>query len=169
MHCDDFIPLLVRRIDGALSETDRAALERHLAACAGCRDAAAAQDQVAAALASRPDAEPRPAFAQRVSLRIAEESGWFGVADWRWLSVRLAPVAALLLILAGVFVERQSQPAQRASLSGVVQTWANTSADREGVPVTAVLWEPAANEDSALLTVLTAPPDATIARQADER
>ncbi len=164
MHCDDFIPLLVRRREGTLSEADRATIERHLAGCAGCRDAAAAQDQVAATLAARPDAEPAASFAARVSARIAEESGWFGVADWRWLSVRLAPVAALLLVLAGVFIERQNQPAQTASLSGVVETWANTSADRTGVPVTAVLWEPAASEDSVLLTVLTAPPDATIAR-----
>ncbi len=169
MNCDDFIPLLLRRDASALDAADRAALERHLAGCSACRDAAAVQDRVAEALASRPEAAPSASFAQRVSERVAQESGWFGVADWRWLSVRLAPVAALLLVLASVFIERQNQPASTPSLSGVVRTWAYTSADRDGVPVSTVLWQPTGSDDATLLTVLTAPPDATIARQSNER
>ncbi len=168
MTCDESSVLLSRRADGRLTDSERRALEEHLAGCAGCRDAEAAQKQVAEVLASRPECRVAPAFAERLSERLARESGWFGLADWRWLSVRLAPLTLLLLLAAGVVVERESrQTTASASLSAAVETMATGEGDR--VPVTSIVWQPDVNADSLVLTVLTAPPDATIGRQADGR
>ena len=168
MTCDESMRLLARRLDGRASEDDDARLEQHLGSCASCREAAAVQKDVARALASRPDAPIAPAFAERVSRRLDEPPGWFAVADWRWLSVRLAPITVLLLVAAGVVVEyERAQAAQSVSLSSAIETAATGSGDR--VPVSSIVWQPDVNADSLMLTVLTAAPDATIGRQADER
>lgn len=168
MNCEEATRLVVDDLGGRLDDRGRAILNDHLITCAACRDLAAAQREVSSVLAARPAADVPPSFAPRVVARLRQESGWFGVADWRWLSVRLAPVAALLLLGAGLVIERQSvQTSAPASLSAVFDTW--TSGGSESVPVTAVLWRPDAGEDAALLTVLTAPSDATIVRQTDER
>lgn len=168
MKCSDCSSLLLRRLDGRLDEPERNALDDHLAECAGCREAAAAQKEVASALASRPEAAVGPAFGERVSQRLARESGWFGLADWKWLSVRLAPITALLLVAAGVAVEREwSQAAPSASLSSAVETVATGAGDR--VPVTSIIWQPDVETESLVVTVLAAPADATIGRSADER
>ena len=106
------------------------------------------------------------AFAARVSARIAGD-GWFAVADWRWWSVRFAPIAVALLIAAGIVIEREAQPSDDRSLASVVETLA--AGESDSLPVTSVLWQQDAPADSVLLTVLTVPADARIARQANER
>jgi anti-sigma factor (TIGR02949 family) len=168
MTCEDASEVLIEYLDGRLDDRQRRDLDEHLTACAACREAAAVQAEVSSALASRPEAQVPASFAARVTDRLALEAGWFGLADWRWLSVRLAPVAVLLLIAAGVVIERQSaRPSQTVSLASVVETWATGESDR--VPVTSVLWQQQTSEDAALLTLLAAPSDATIVRQTDER
>jgi anti-sigma factor RsiW len=163
MSCEHFVPLLLREAEGRLNEALRLELEAHLTGCAACREALAAQRDVAAALGSRPDAPPPARFAARVAESIREESSWFAVADWRWLSVRVAPVAAALLIVAAILVgQRQPQAPQRISLAKVVETWA--AGDGERVPAPAILWQANVSDDSLLLTVLAAQPDATIGR-----
>ena len=168
MNCDEVSALLLRRVDGRLDERERRVLDDHLAACAACREDATVQKQVADALRSRPDGAVAPAFAERVSQRLARQSGWFGLADWRWLSVRLAPLTAVLLLAAGVLLEREStQAAPAVSLSNAMETVATGAGDR--LPVTSIVWQPDVNTESLVLTVLTTPPDATIGGQADER
>jgi anti-sigma factor RsiW len=153
--------LLLRRLDGRLDEGEQGLLDDHLAACPGCREAAAAQKQVADALASRPEAAVGPGFAERLSQRLTQQSAWFALADWKWLSVRLAPITALLLLAAGVVVERESsQAAQSVSLSSAMETVATGAGDR--VPVTSIVWQPDVNTESLVVTVLAAPADATI-------
>ncbi len=168
MNCDRAAQLMIDRLAGRLDERAGADLDEHLRGCVECRRAADAQAEVANVLAGRVDAGVSPSFAARLAGRLEEESGWFGLADWRWLSVRLAPIAAILLIVAGLVIERQSaQSSPAPSLSALVDTG---GADASGeVPVSAVLWQQQANEDAVVLTVLTAPPDATIAGQTDER
>ncbi len=172
MNCDDAIARVLRDVDGHLDEGEKRDLDAHLAACDRCREAAVAQRDVAMALASRPEDAVSSSFAARVAERIARGEGpdWLRLADWRWLSIRLAPAAAALLIVGAAFLERERQSSQPPPLSAVVETWANTTAaDRDQVPVTSVLWQSDVNDDAALLTVLTAPPDATVARQPDEQ
>ncbi len=169
MNCDVATRLLLDRLAGRLDDRSRAVLDEHLEQCADCREAAAAQTEVSTVLAARPDADVSPSFAARFAGRLQEESGWFGLADWRWLSVRLAPVAAILLLAAGLVIERQkTEPPPQPSLSALVDTWASGS-ETSDVPVTSVLWQPQTNEDAAVLTVLAAPADATIAGQPNER
>lgn len=168
MTCDEANGLLLDDLAGRLDDSRHNQLHEHLAACGACRETATTQASVSRVLASRPQAPVRPYFATRLGQRLAEQSGWFGLADWRWLSLRLAPVAALLLLFAGVVIEREAGESSRGvSLSAVVETWA--SGENENPPVTSVLWQPESSEDEALLAVLAAPSDATIVRQSDER
>ncbi len=168
MTCDEAELLLQDDLGGRLDAGRRQQLDEHLASCSACRETAVAQTDVSRVLASRPDAPVRADFAARLAGEIDRQSGWLGLADWHWLSVRLAPLAALLLLAAGIVVEREAtRTSSRASLSTVVETWA--SDDSGATPVTAVLWQPQANEDTAVLTVLAAPSDATIVSQANER
>ncbi len=167
MTCEEANRLLLDDLAGRLDDRGRTDLQKHLDECTACRETAAVQVEVAQALASRPETEARPEFAARLRQRIDRESGWLGIADWRWLSVRLAPVAGVLLLTAGVVIGQQASKAAVPSLSTVVETWASGGDDE--VPVTSVLWQEQASEDAAVLTVLAAPSDATIARQSNER
>jgi predicted anti-sigma-YlaC factor YlaD len=168
MTCEDAKRLLLDELAGRLDAGRRQQLHEHLAACTTCREMSDAQAEVSHVLASRPEAAVRADFAARLAGEIARQSGWFGLADWLWLSVRLAPIAALLLLAAGLVVERQAaQASDPASLSEVVETWA--TGDSGATPVTSVLWQPEASDDAALLTLLAAPSDATIVSQTNER
>ena len=166
MNCEDVNEVLIEYQDGRLDDRRCRNVDQHLAACAACRETAAGQRAVSTVLASRPEARMPAAFAARVSARIAGD-GWFAVADWRWWSVRFAPIAAALLIAAGIVIEREAQPSDDRSLASVVETLA--AGESDSLPVTSVLWQQDAPDDSVLLTVLTAPADARIARQANER
>ena len=61
-------------LDGELEAGERAALEAHLADCAGCRQALEDQRQLAAAFAALPAVEPAPDFEARFWARIAREA-----------------------------------------------------------------------------------------------
>lgn len=56
--CDDAQLLVSDRLDGTLSDTQRAQLDAHLAACAACREVARDLEQVHAAAASLPTLTP---------------------------------------------------------------------------------------------------------------
>src|SRR5262245_11509608 len=60
------------------------------------------QELVAAILRSTPPPDVRGDFVARVNARIDATAGWFGLADFRAWTLRLAP-AAVALALAGVF------------------------------------------------------------------
>jgi predicted anti-sigma-YlaC factor YlaD len=173
MTCDDALPLMVADFEGRLDEAQPSALREHLAVCEACRAAADAQADVAVVLASRLEEDVAPSFAARLAERLDEESGWFGLADWRALTLRLAPVAALLMLAAGVIAQRTSATSgattetMPASLSSVVETMAVGETDR--LPVTSVLWQLDASDDSVLLAVLAAPSDATMGRESGGR
>jgi hypothetical protein len=58
------------------------------------------QIQVAALLAATPPPEVSADFVSRVNARIDETAGWFGLADFRVWTLRLAPAAAALGVIA---------------------------------------------------------------------
>src|SRR5438105_15703377 len=58
------------------------------------------QAQVARLLASMPPQEVPADFVARVNARIDETAGWFGLADFRVWTLRLAPLAAGLALIA---------------------------------------------------------------------
>jgi hypothetical protein len=57
------------------------------------------QKFVAALLASTPAPEVSADFLSRVNARIDETEGWFGAADFRLWTLRLAPAAAVLALI----------------------------------------------------------------------
>ena len=58
------------------------------------------QALIAAALASMPPPRVSADFVSRVNARIDASEGWFGVADFRAWTLRLAPLAAALGLIA---------------------------------------------------------------------
>lgn len=58
------------------------------------------QALVAALLASTPPPRVSADFVSRVNARIDETAGWFGLADFRVWTLRLAPAAAALALIA---------------------------------------------------------------------
>jgi hypothetical protein len=80
------------------------------------------QERVADVLRSMPPPDVRGDFVARVRARIEAmpdaAPGWFGLADFRAWTLRLAPVA-FALGLVGVFWKTPSSPASSASASVV--------------------------------------------------
>jgi hypothetical protein len=58
------------------------------------------QDLVAATLASMPPPDVKGDFVARVNARIDETAGWLGLTDFRVWTLRLAPAAAALALVA---------------------------------------------------------------------
>lgn len=88
-------------------------------------------DDVAAALASRP-LETAPAdFLARVNARIdAEERGWFGVADFRVWTLRLAPATAAVAVIALAWpVTTRDTPVVTEVVTVQAESFAPASAD----------------------------------------
>jgi hypothetical protein len=121
-----------------------------------CREAADAQLAVATVLRSRP-VSPLPAgFAERVAARLAVESGWLGLADWRVWTFRFAPLAAATAIV--VLVLGGGAGPTGFSLASLVETW--TAGDSSsGRPAASLFLENDVPGDALLLTVLTEGPD----------
>jgi len=159
LSCDRTAPLLARLADGDLGDDERAALAAHLDGCARCRAEADAQHAVAAVLGARPAAPVPAGLAARIAAEIALESGWFGVADWRGWSFRLAPVAAGLMLAALLWGGRTAAPAAEpsGSLTPIVETW--LMGERDGLPATSVFWQQNVTAEALLTTVLRSAPD----------
>ncbi len=66
------------------------------------------QATVAALLASVPPPDVPSDFGARVNARIDETEGWFGVADFRVWTLRLAPLAAGLALIAVMWPDATS-------------------------------------------------------------
>jgi hypothetical protein len=148
--CDEAERCMVRAADGGdeLDEPRRAALAAHLDGCASCRAAFETQRAVAAWLRLRPADRVSPDFAARLAARLDDASGWFGIADWRAWTLRLAPVAAVLaaaiLFGAGTSFER----------SVTIDEWALSAGDAANADASA-LWQSDVSADSALESLLT--------------
>jgi anti-sigma factor RsiW len=96
-------------MDGRLKDSERAEVEKHLAACAACRVRANEFRSVNDLLGELPMVEPSPAFDVRVRARVAAEPvkrGW-----WAWMrpSPRIA-FAASMLLLAMLWIGYRTQP-----------------------------------------------------------
>lgn len=61
------------------------------------------QDLVASILRSMPPPDVRGDFVARLNARIDAESGWLGLADFRLWTLRLAPAAAALILVAALW------------------------------------------------------------------
>jgi anti-sigma factor RsiW len=168
LTCTAVERLLVRFADGAslLGEHDRRELGEHLESCPACRATLDDQRYVARVLHDRPQGALPAEFAAQIAARLEPDPGWLGLANWRAWAVSLAPVSALLVLLAwlGPLATSGSEPvtgskpaasAQSADTAQVtLETWAAANA---GSASGAVLLQPMATGDSLLEAVLTGP------------
>jgi hypothetical protein len=151
MDCQQVVSLLARRADDvdALDAAVRAEVDTHVAGCRACQVELEAQRDVAACLRARPADRVSPQFAARMAARLDEASGWFGIADWRAWTLRLAPVAAALALATYLGLGAASQPAV------TLDDWRAAVADESAA---AVLLEPDVSADAVVETMLTGGP-----------
>lgn len=127
MTCADAEPLLAAAADGALDDPRRARLDAHLAACASCRAALDDQRQVAAILASAVLDEVSPAFLARVNNRIDGADDWLEIVDFRAWTLRLAPIAATLALIAVLGIGARASSSSSSSSSSSPATATTTA------------------------------------------
>jgi anti-sigma factor RsiW len=159
--CEHVERLIARSGDGAsaLGDAERRELDVHLASCPACRVEVDHQQQVAAILRSREPVALPAGFLARLSDRIdREDAGWLGLANWRALTVGLAPIAAALVIFAYV----GAGTASTATVTSAPTTQATTTvtfdnlvAANAGNTPAAVFLQPSTGGDVLLESVLT--------------
>jgi hypothetical protein len=148
MQCHELTATLARLADDeqSLAADVRAQIRQHLDTCGACREALEAQRGVAAWLRTRPADVPSPQFAARLSTRLDQVSGWFGIADWRAWTLRLAPVAAALALATYLGVGAAAQS------TITLDDWTMPATDGTAA---AVLLQSDVTADSVVETMLT--------------
>jgi len=132
-ECEPFVSLILRSADGTLAPEARAMLDAHLASCADCRAALGDQSAVSRVLGEIVLASAPRDFAARVRARVAPQPSVFDLLNWRAWTLRLAPIAALLALLAWYPTMNASDAdSARQTLPAVVDDWAGTQAQVAG-------------------------------------
>ena len=166
MSCKQWLPALLRAADGRLNDADEAArFAAHLRGCAGCRQALAEQEAARRLLAARVDAPAPAGFAARVLSAVQEAPRWMDLLRWRTWTYRLAPVAAALLLLAGLVVRSAAgqAPSAAGNVEEVVDVWTYGAAEGGELPAYALLGQDGVSGDRLLDAILSAAPDETLA------
>ena len=172
MTCEQAESLLARAADGMLDAERLAAVEGHVAGCAACREALDAQRTARSLLAARPDTAVRPGFVTRVmaNLPVQDPDGafddtaapvgdWLDLLNWRAWTIRLAPVAATLLVAAafggGPATNGTDETADAIAFTDLAAAWAVEDGTTETVTR---LWQNDAGTegDDLLLDLLLA-------------
>ena len=104
------------------------------------------QRLVASVLASMPAPDVPADFVSRVSARIDETAGWFGLADFRLWTLRLAPAAAALALIAVLW------PASSTSTAAPTAVVSETPASFS--PASASDWQQDVSGDALLAAAL---------------
>ena len=160
LTCADAEALIAGRVDGTLCDAeDDAALTQHVSGCAACRQVLNDHAAVARTLGARPEATLPTTFSRRLSDRLDAEVSWLDAVNWRSWTVRLAPVAAALMIAAAVTAERGTLDNDDGiDLAQVAEAWA-VDPEFAGLPTTALFWQDEVSPDLMLEAVLTSNPD----------
>jgi anti-sigma factor RsiW len=148
MLCNDVASFIARRADehASLDTAIRARVDAHLESCASCRAALDTQRAVSARLRMRPADRLSPHFASRLAARLDDASGWFGIADWRRWTLRLAPVAAALALATYLGLGASTQTPT------TIEEWTLGTTDSS---TESVLWDSGASAESVMETMLT--------------
>src|SRR5829696_2472101 len=109
------------------------------------------QIEIAALLRSMPPPDVSADFVARVNARIDETQGWFGLADFRVWTLRLAPAAAVLALVAILWPGRVT-----TGTSGVASTIAPTTESFS--PASAADWQQDVSANDLLAAALQASP-----------
>lgn len=107
---------------------------------------------VAAALASMPPSDVPADFVARVNARIDETEGWFGVADFRAWTLRLAPLAAGLGLMAVLW---PAGAAGTTSPASTTTTTTTTTPSAQFSPASPTDWQDEVSADALLAAALT--------------
>jgi anti-sigma factor RsiW len=122
------VGLILASVEGALDPSSRARLEAHAATCAGCRRALDEQAAVKRMLADLPPVEVSRGFAARVRERVEARPWWMPAGNWRLWTLRLAPIAALLTILAWLPLQSDaSGTAATIAPVSALESWATAA------------------------------------------
>lgn len=99
MSCTNMESRILAYMDGRLKESERAEVDKHLAACHACNVRVNEFRAVNDLLGELPMVEPSPAFDVRVRARVAAEpvkkQSWW---SWAWPIPRVAFAATALLV-----------------------------------------------------------------------
>ena len=120
MSCKRWEPLYSSFLDGEMAATDLQAFSQHLGSCSSCRDAIDSLRRLSEVMSV--SVEPEPGFIARFRSRRQEELERNGPGTvWRWLAVRLAPlaVAAILVAVASVWFSEQEEELRELEASEV--------------------------------------------------
>lgn len=148
MDCREVAMFLARWADAgdSLDAGMRAEVDRHLATCAACAAELDTQRIVASLLHARPADRLSPQFATKLSARLDQATGWFGIADWRAWTLRLAPVAAALALATYLGLGASTQS------TITLDDWTTPTTE---VSEASVLLESDVSPDSVVETMLT--------------
>lgn len=135
----------VRAADGSL-ETNERDVMAHLASCDACRDQLDAQTVARRVLVARPIAPVRDLSAA-IRATLENEQPWIERLNWRRLSLRVAPIAAALTLVALFLVRTADTSITSADTSTSDPT------------VASALWSGEVDDDQLLTLFLTAHPD----------
>jgi anti-sigma factor RsiW len=132
LTCETAEALVMKAVDGLLTDAERAEFEAHAGGCEACRTRHEAHLTVARALSRRVDATVPAGFARRVSARVspAVSDGWLVEVDWRRWTEWMLPVAAALVVVAalaggnGTTPTSASQSTSGDSTAQAIEAWA---------------------------------------------
>jgi anti-sigma factor RsiW len=132
LTCETAEVLVMKEVDGLLTEAERAEIEAHTGGCAACRTRREAHLTVSSALSRRLDAPVPDGFARRVSARVspAASDGWLETVDWRRWTEWMLPVAAALVLVAalaggnGATASSASQAPSAVATAQAIEAWA---------------------------------------------
>ena len=148
MTCDDARSRMARAAEGPAEDAD---VLGHVEHCNGCRAMLEDHMTVRYLLSTHAVDAVAPGFAGRVRARIAPRASPFGWTDWKSWTLRLAPVAVGLAVVALVRLQRVPVP----SLEAVMEHWMT---GRRHVPVIGLFWHDAP-QGVLLEAVLEGQPD----------
>lgn len=166
MSCEEWLPALLRAADDRQDDSDAAArLAAHLRGCDACRLVLAEQRDTRRLLAARARATTPPGFAARVLSAVHGAPHWTDLLSWRTWTYRLAPVAAALLLMAGLLASSTGSQAPPAAggVEEVVDVWTYGAVEGGALPAYALLGQDGVSGDRLLDAILSAAPDEALA------
>jgi hypothetical protein len=112
------------------------------------------QTRVASLLASTPPPEVSADFLSRVNARIDGTDGWFGVADFRLWTLRLAPAAAVLALITVLWPATSTDTTTTTTTTTTTPSVSTVAADTFR-PGSQGDWQQEVSSDALLVAALT--------------
>jgi anti-sigma factor RsiW len=120
MKCGQIQRMLPACLDGILSKTETALVEKHLAACDSCRASFEEYQQARQRLKKLEEVEPPPGFAQKIMARIEQEEGKKGGLLRKLfyplhIKVPIQAVATVVIALLAIQTYRSVEPQKQTA------------------------------------------------------